>query len=114
MGRPEDARVKIPALVHFTRLGYTYMSIKDKKRNIDYDGDTNIFYSQFLSAINRINQTELTLADAKKIIGELKIKLDNDDLGKSFFQILQSDINGIKLIDFNEFVKNHKMKSDFH
>ena len=24
MGRPEDARVKIPALVHFTRLGYTY------------------------------------------------------------------------------------------
>ena len=31
MGRPEDARVKIPALVHFTRLGYTYMSIKDKK-----------------------------------------------------------------------------------
>ena len=27
MGRPEDSRVKIPALVHFTRLGYTYMSI---------------------------------------------------------------------------------------
>lgn len=102
MGRPEDSRVKIPALVHFTRLGYTYMSIKDKKRNIDYDGDTNIFYSQFLSAINRINQTELTLDDAKKIIGELKIKLDNDDLGKSFFQILQSDIDGIKLIDFND------------
>ena len=30
MGRPEDSRVKIPALVHFTRLGYTYMSIKDE------------------------------------------------------------------------------------
>lgn len=102
MGRPEDSRVKIPALVHFTRLGYTYMSIKDKERNIDYDGDTNIFYSQFLSAINRMNQTELTLVDAKKIIGELKIKLDNDDLGKSFFQTLQSDIDGIKLIDFND------------
>ena len=29
MGRPEDSRVKIPALVHFTRLGYTYMSIKE-------------------------------------------------------------------------------------
>lgn len=76
MGRPEDSRVKIPALVHFTRLGYTYMSIKDKECNVDYDGDTNIFYSQFLSAVNRINQTELTLEDAKKIIGELKIKLD--------------------------------------
>lgn len=102
MGRPEDSRVKIPALVHFTRLGYTYMSIKDKERNVDYDGDTNIFYSQFLSAINRINQIELTLEDAKKIIGELKIKLDNEDLGKSFFEILLSDINGIKLIDFDD------------
>ena len=102
MGRPEDSRVKIPALVHFTRLGYTYMSIKDKERNVDYDGDTNIFYSQFLSAVNRINQTELTLEDAKKIIGELKIKLDNDYLGKSFFKILQSGIDGIKLIDFSD------------
>lgn len=104
MGRPEDSRVKIPALVHFTRLGYTYMSIKDKERNVDYDGDTNIFYSQFLSAVNRINQTELTLEDAKKIIGELKIKLDNDDLGKSFFKILQSGIDGIKLIDFSDII----------
>ena len=102
MGRPEDSRVKIPALVHFTRLGYTYMSIKDKERNADYDGDTNIFYSQFLSAINRINQEEFTIDDAKKIIDEIKIKLDNDDLGKSFFNILQSGINDIKLIDFDD------------
>ena len=102
MGRPEDSRVKIPALVHFTRLGYTYMSIKDKERNADYDGDTNIFYSQFLSAINRINQVEFTIDDAKKIIDEIKIRLDNDDLGKSFFNILQSGINDIKLIDFDD------------
>ena len=27
MGRSEDSRVKISALVHFTKLGYTYMSI---------------------------------------------------------------------------------------
>ena len=102
MGRPEDSRVKIPALVHFTRLGYTYMSIKDKERNVDYDGDTNIFYSQFLYAINRINHAEFTLDDVKKIIDEIKIKLDNDDLGKSFFNILQSGINDIKLIDFDD------------
>ena len=78
------------------------MSIKDKKRNIDYDGDTNIFYLQFLSAINRINGKELTLVDVKKIIDELKIRLDNNDLGKSFFKILQSGINGVKLIDFDD------------
>ena len=102
MESPEDSRVKIPALVHFTRLGYTYMSIKDKERNVDYDGDTNIFYSQFLYAINRINHAEFTLDDVKKIIDEIKIKLDNDDLGKSFFNILQSGINDIKLIDFDD------------
>ena len=102
MERPEDSRVKIPALVHFTRLGYTYMSIKDKERNVDYDGDTNIFYGKFLSAINRINQADFTLDDAKKIIDEIKIKLDNEDLGKSFFNILQSGINDIKLIDFDD------------
>ena len=39
MGRPEDSRVKIPALVHFTRLGYSYMSIKNKQVGIDYDGE---------------------------------------------------------------------------
>lgn len=100
MGRPEDSRVKIPALVHFTRLGYSYVSIKDKKRNVDYDGDTNIFYTFFLSAINRINHTDLSMDDAKKIIEEIKIKLDNEDLGKAFFDMLQSDINGIKLVDF--------------
>lgn len=55
-----------------------------------------------MSAINRINQVEFTLDDAKKIIGEIKIKLDNDDLGKSFFNILQSGINDIKLIDFDD------------
>lgn len=97
MGRPEDSRVKIPALVHFTRLGYTYMSIKDKERNVDYDGDTNIFYSQFLFAINRINHAEFTLDDAKKIIDEIKIKLDNDDLGKSFFNILQACLLEVKV-----------------
>ena len=68
MGRPEDSRVKIPALVHFTRLGYKYMSIKDKTRGLDYDPDTNIFYALFTDAINRINGTEISIDDAKKII----------------------------------------------
>lgn len=100
MSRPEDSRVKIPALVHFTRLGYSYMSLKNKKRNADYDGDTNIFYKQFIDSINRINGISLSLDEIKKIIDELKIKLDNDDLGMAFFKILKEGIDGIKLIDF--------------
>ena len=39
MGRPEDERVKIPALVHLTRLDYEYVSLK---KGIAYEGDTNI------------------------------------------------------------------------
>lgn len=83
MGRPEDSRVKIPALVHFTRLGYRYMSIKDKVRGLDYDPDTNIFYAEFMDPINRINDTSLSIDDVKKIIGELKIK--------HYFCVLSSD-----------------------
>lgn len=106
MARPEDSRVKIPALVHFTRLGYTYKSLKDQKRDVDYDGDTNIFYALFQDAVNRINRTELSIDEIKHIIAELKIKLDNEDLGKTFFDYLQIGYEGLKLIDYDD-VKNN-------
>ena len=51
MARPEDSRVKIPALVHFTRLGYEYMSLKKMVRGKDYEADTNIFYVLFQEAM---------------------------------------------------------------
>lgn len=106
MSRPEDSRVKIPALVHFTRLGYRYMSIKDKVRGVDYDPDTNIFYAEFLDSVNRINDTRLSMDDVKKIIGELKIKLDNEDIGMAFFTLLKKGYEDIKLIDFSKDDKN--------
>ncbi len=99
MVRPEDSRVKIPALVHFSRLEYQYMSIK-MSRNKDYEGDCNIFYEPFREAVNTINELDLSLEEVKKLIGEIKIKLSNDDLGKSFFEYLQFGINGVRLIDF--------------
>ena len=36
----ENSRVKIPGIVHATRLGYDYISLKDTKLVIDYE--TNI------------------------------------------------------------------------
>lgn len=102
MSRPEDSRVKIPALVHFTRLGYEYMSIKNLVRGVDYDPDTNIFYDCFTTSINRINGTDYSVEEAKKIIEELKIKLSNEDLGKAFFDILQKGFNGVRLIEFEQ------------
>ena len=42
----ENTRVKIPALVHATRLGYKYLSLKDYKNEIDEE--TNIFKNIFI------------------------------------------------------------------
>lgn len=100
MNRPEDSRVKIPALIHFTRLGYEYISLKDKYRNVDYDGETNIFFQLFVDAVNKINGTEISVSDASRIIDEIKIKLSNEDLGKSFYDLIKKGVSGIKLIDF--------------
>lgn len=41
----ENTRVKIPALVHTTRLDYEYLSLKNHKDDIDIV--TNIFKSVF-------------------------------------------------------------------
>jgi len=95
----ENSRVKIPALVHFTRLEYEYVSLKDYSGNIDED--TNIFVDTFRVAINRINRTNLSVDDVQKIIGEIRIALAADDLGRAFYSILLSGHNGLKLIDFD-------------
>lgn len=99
MPHNENSRVKIPALVHFTRLGYEYISLKDYQGCIDES--TNIFVNVFRDAINRINRTNLSLADVQKIVAELKIVLSSDDLGRAFYKILLSGYNGLKLVDFN-------------
>ena len=95
----EDSRVKIPALVHFTRLGYDYISLKNYNGIID--GDTNIFIDTFHDAINRINGTKLTNEDVKKIVEEIKLLLSADDLGRAFYSMLLKGYNGLKLIDFD-------------
>lgn len=72
MARIEDMHVKIPALVHTTRLEYSYMSIHEKEPGVDYDGDTNIFYELFRSSLERINNTSVDLAKAKHLISDAR------------------------------------------
>lgn len=102
MPHNENSRVKIPALVHFTRLGYTYLSLKKYTGSDLIDEDTNIFVDLLCAAINRINGTEYTIEDAKKLVSELKVVLDNDDLGRAFYSVLLNGYNGIKLIDYDD------------
>ena len=95
----ENSRVKIPALVHFTRLKYDYVSLKDYRGAIDED--TNFFVDIFRDAINQINGTSLTIVDVQNIIAELKNLLSAEDLGRSFYKLLISGYNGLKLLDFS-------------
>jgi len=96
----EDSRVKIPCILHLVRLGYRYVSLK----NSTWDIDTNIFPELFSEAIARINP-ELSAEDIARLLVDVKLLLDNEDLGKAFYEKL-TERSGIRLIDFNNFDNN--------
>jgi type I restriction enzyme R subunit len=96
----ENTRVKIPALVHFTRLGYDFVPLKPHSEGIVYDGETNIFIEIFQKSISRINNIELSRDAALALINTLSNKLSDNSLGRPFYKILVDGVDGIRLIDF--------------
>lgn len=96
----EDSRVKIPAILHLMRLGYKYLSLKGQS----WDLDTNIFPDVFKTAIGKINPG-IEDAEAGRLLEDVKLLLDNEDLGKAFFERL-SERSNTKLIDFENFNNN--------
>lgn len=96
----EDSRVKIPAILHLMRLGYQYLSLKGQS----WDLDTNIFPDAFKTAIGKINPG-IEDAEAGRLLEDVKLLLDNEDLGKAFFERL-SERSNTKLIDFENFNNN--------
>lgn len=96
----EDSRVKIPTILHLMRLGYQYLSLK----NQSWDLDTNIFPELFKKAISKINQG-IEEDEARRLLNDVKLLLDNEDLGRAFFERL-SERSNIKLIDFENFNNN--------
>jgi len=98
----EDSRVKIPAIVHLTRLGYTYVL---KSGIVNLHADTNIFKDLFKQGLSKINGTEYSDSEIETFITELNIQLDNSDLGKAFYKSLQGEF-ACKLIDFENFNNN--------
>lgn len=96
----EDTRVKIPSILHLTRLGYKYLSLKNSK----WDINTNIFIDIFKSSIEKINETINDL-DSNKVYEEVSLLLDYEDLGKAFYQRI-IEKSGTKLIDFENFENN--------
>lgn len=96
----EDTRVKIPTIMHLVRLGYQYLSLKTQQ----WDINTNIFPELFLPAIAKINPY-LGQDDVRRLLEEVKLTLDNEDLGKAFYEKLIAS-SGPKLIDFECFNNN--------
>lgn len=99
MAYNEDTRVKIPAILHLCRLGYSYLSLKDAK----WDIETNIFTDIFFDSVQNINPT-IEKDDIQRLYDKISLALDNEDLGKEFYEILLS--SSIKLIDFDDTSKN--------
>jgi len=98
----ENTRVKIPAILHLCRLGYQYLSLSSAK----WDLNTNILPDIFSSSIKSINsEKNLDDSDIKKILEDITLCLDNEDLGEAFYKLL-TGTSGAKLIDFNDFSKN--------
>ena len=96
----ENTRVKIPAILHLCRLGYTYLSLSNANR----DEGTNIFTDIFQESIARINP-EIEPDEIKRLFEKVSLVLDNEDLGQEFYKMLTAT-SGAKLLDFKDFSKN--------
>ncbi|MBW3466889.1 type I restriction endonuclease subunit R [Arthrospiribacter ruber] len=97
----ENSRVKIPALLHLMRLGYTYIPLREQIRR----SDSNIFEDIFLESLQRINNPDVALEDLKRLLDEISLELDYEDIGEKFYQRLTAT-SGVKLIDFKNFNNN--------
>ena len=96
----ENTRVKIPAILHLCRLGFTYLPLS----NATWDESTNIFKDIFAESITRINPG-VEESDVKRAFEDVTLALDNEDLGQSFYELLTA-VSGVRLIDFKDFNKN--------
>ncbi len=96
----EDSRVKIPTILHLMQLGYEYLSLNSQK----WDQSTNIFTDIFNQSIKRLNP-EMNDGDVSRFYDEVALSLENEDLGKVFFEKLTNK-SGVRLIDFENFYNN--------
>lgn len=98
----EDTRVKIPATLHFLKIGYSYQS----KNDADIDFNTKIFVNRFKPALEKINGKNFNDTDIATLLSEIHALIRNNDLGRSWYLRLTDDSSDIRLIDFNNLENN--------
>ncbi|MDC4183876.1 type I restriction endonuclease [Mycoplasma bradburyae] len=100
----EKTRVQLPAIVHLTRLGYQYIGkITEEMKGDFYDPETNILIKIFKEQFAKLNPNHVDKFE--EIIRDIRVDLNNDDLGKSFYKKLIS-VSPYKFIDFENIDNN--------
>jgi len=85
----EDSRVKIPAILHLTRLEYEYLPLQ----GLNWEESSNIVPSVFRKSVSALNPAA-TPVEIENALGQLDLSLDNEDLGKQFYQWI-TEISGL-------------------
>lgn len=94
----EATRVQMPAMMHLTRLGYSYFGkINEDMAGNVYDPDTNILIDVFKQQFEFLNPS--TKGEFGQTFRAIRQELANDDLGKSFYKRLTT-ASPVRLIDF--------------
>lgn len=95
----EATRVQMPAMVHLTRLGYSYFGkINEDMAGSVYDPDTNILTDVFKQQFEHLNPS--AKGEFAQTLRAIRQELANDDLGKSFYKRLTT-VSPVRLIDFD-------------
>ena len=95
----EKTRVQMPAMIHLTRLGFNYIGkMYEENAGEAFDSETNILIDKFRVAFERLNPSKK--GDWLSVFSDIKKELNDDDLGKQFYERLIS-VSPYKLIDFD-------------
>lgn len=96
----EATRVQMPAMVHLTRLGYTYYGkMREEMSGTEYDGDTNILLRVFEEQFRKLNPEHE--GEYLQVLRDIRKELNDDDLGRGFYKRLKA-VSPVKLIDFDD------------
>ena len=100
----EATRVQMPAMVHLTRIGYTYFGkLSEDKNGTVYDSDTNILLQVFEQQFKNLNPGHE--GEFLQILKDIRKELNDDDLGRGFYNRLKA-VSPVKLIDFDNIGNN--------
>ena len=101
--RPENLEMKIPALLHLSRLGYVFLSGAQLRSR---DRGTNLLPARLHAALERINGTRVSPETFDALLEDLRSRLDAPDLGQQFYRLLRDGWQGLRLIDFDRPERN--------